>query len=247
MNQNQDSTDQVRTSRVSPTRRNFLWFTSQLFGRPLFAAWFRLRARGLEHVPRQGGALLLVNHQSFLDPMFVGAPLARPVSYLARDSLFHVPFVGWWLRHTYVISIKRESAGTGSIRAAVDRLKQGFLVGIFPEGTRSVDGKLGPLKPGFVALIRRAQVPVIPVGVAGSGDAMPRNAWFVRPRTCRIVYGKPLVPEEIEAYCRQGQEDELVSLVRERMLRCYSEADRWRCGSDTGEKRIDAGTQTGTT
>jgi 1-acyl-sn-glycerol-3-phosphate acyltransferase len=237
MNKKLETSERTPSARLSPTRRNFWWFTSQMFARPLFTAWFRVRARGLEHIPRQGGALLLINHQSFLDPMMAAAAISRPVSYLGRDSLFRVPGVGWWLRHIYAISINRESAGAGSIRAAVERLKQGFLVGIFPEGTRSSDGTLGPLKPGFIALVRRARVPVIPVGLAGTGAALPRNAWFVRPRTCRVVYGDPLPPEEIESYSR-GRDEELVALIRERMLHCCTEAEAWRLGSD-GTTRME--------
>ena len=239
MNHRHHARETDRPPRLSPTRRNALWYTLQVIAQPLFAAWFRLRARGLDRIPAEGGALLLINHQSFLDPLLVGAPLSRPVSYLARDSLFRIPVIGWLLRRTYVIPINRESAGTGSIRAAVERLQQGFLVGVFPEGTRSHDGRLGPLKPGFVALIRRAQVPVVPVGIAGTGAAMPRHAWFVRPRTCRVVYGPPLAPEEIEAYFRLGREDELVALVRERMLRCCAEADAWRRGEEGGWREED--------
>ena len=239
MNRRHRTSDTDRLPRLSPTRRNALWYVLQVIAQPFFAVWFRVRVRGLKHVPRSGGALLLINHQSFLDPLMAVALLSRPVSFLARDSLFRVPVVGWLLRRTYVISINRESAGTGSFRAAVERLQQGFLVGVFPEGTRSADGRLGQLKPGFVALVRRAQVPVIPVGVAGTAAALPRQAWFVRPRTCRVVYGSPLAPEEVEAYCRHGREDELVALVRERMLRCCVEADAWRRGEEGGWREED--------
>jgi 1-acyl-sn-glycerol-3-phosphate acyltransferase len=175
--------------------------------------------------------LLLINHQSFLDPMLVGIPISRPVSYLARDSLFRVFFVGWWLSKTHVIPINRESAGSGSIRAAVEQLRNGAIVGIFPEGTRSHDGQLGELKPGFLALVRRAKVPVVPVGVAGSRLAMPRSAWFVRPRHCCVVFGDPISPEEVETYSGKEREEELIALVRSRMVQVLNEAEAWRAGT----------------
>lgn len=211
-------------------RRSPHWFFAQLLAKPLFSLWFRFRARGVERIPAEHGALLLINHQSFLDPMLVGLPVPRAVCYLARDSLFRVPFVGWWLSKTHVIPINRESAGTASIRSAVEHLKKGAIVGIFPEGTRSYDGKLGELKPGFLALVRRAKVPVFPVGVAGSALAMPRGAWFVRPRHCCVVFGEPFTPEEIESYAGRDREEELLALVRERMTACMQEAETWRAG-----------------
>jgi 1-acyl-sn-glycerol-3-phosphate acyltransferase len=194
----------------------------------VFTVWLRYRARGVEKVPQNGGALFLVNHQSFLDPLLVGLPLSRPVSYLARDSLFRVPVIGWILRHTYVIPINREAAGPESIKGAVERMRHGFLVGIFPEGTRSEDGQVGPLKPGFVSLVRRGKVPVYPVGVAGAHEALPRRAWLLRPRKVRVVFGDPLPPEDLERLTRKGREDELLAYTRERICECQRAAEAWR-------------------
>jgi 1-acyl-sn-glycerol-3-phosphate acyltransferase len=192
-----------------------------------FPVWLRYRARGCERVPSDGGALLVVNHQSFLDPPIVGTALTRPVSFLARDSLFRLPVLGWMLKRTYVIPINRDSASSSTIRLAAQRMRDGFLVGIFPEGTRSEDGRIGPLKPGFIALIRRADVPVIPVGIAGSGTALPRDARFIRPRTCRIVFGEPIDMETIRALCGKGSEQALLDQVRSRMIQVQREAQDW--------------------
>ena len=154
----------------------------------------------------------------------------RPVSWLARDSLFTIPVIGWLLRKTYVMPINRESAGTESIREAVRRMKHGFIVGIFPEGTRTYDGSIGDFKPGFVALVRRGKVPVYPVAIAGANLAMPRKAWFIRPRRIRVVIGDPFSPEELEELTKRGQESALVAAAREKVAACYEEAERWRLG-----------------
>lgn len=194
--------------------------------RLLFPLWLRFRARGFEKVPLYGPAILVINHQSFLDGMIVGLPLSRPIRYLARDSLFHVPFLGWLLRNSYAIPINREKGGS-SIRTAVEQLKQGFLVGIFPEGTRSGNNEIGHIKPGFIALIRRAGVPVIPVGIAGAGAALPRNTWFPRHKTCRVVCGDPIPPETLEELSRRGSEQALLDEIRARMTQCQNEAQEW--------------------
>ena len=190
--------------------------------------WLRFQARGIERLPKTGGALLIINHQSFLDPLLVGLPLQRPVSFLARDSLFRVPVVGWILRNTYVMPINREAASSRLIKAMVRRLNHGFLVGMFPEGTRSRDGKVGPFKPGFLAMIKRSDVPIYPVGIAGAIDALPRGRLFPRFRRVRVVYGEPILQEEIKSYLDQGREKELVALVRERIIACQQAAEAWR-------------------
>ncbi len=211
----------------SPDRPNFLWRFLRGLTRFALPLWFRLRARGIEKIPSHGPALLVINHQSFLDSMLVGTPLARPISFLARDSLFRVPVVGWILKNTYVMPVNRQAASSSSLRLATERLKQGFLVGIFPEGTRSSDGQIGPLKPGFIALIRRVDAPVIPVGIAGSGAAFPRGAWFPRPRPCRVVFGDPLPADLVAKLCVKGSEEALLQEVERRMCACQQEAQAW--------------------
>jgi 1-acyl-sn-glycerol-3-phosphate acyltransferase len=221
------TTPLARTPLPDPLRRNWIWFALQQIFQTLFTVWFRYRAQGMESLPERG-ALLLINHQSFLDPLLVGLPLRRPVSYLARENLFRVPVVGWLLRRTYVMPINRESAGTESLRESLRRMEHGFLVGIFPEGTRSFDGGLRELKPGFVALVRRANVPVIPVAVAGAYEAFPRGAWFPRPSRIRIIYGSPLDPTRLAELCQKGREAELVEWTRASIQECLDTANALR-------------------
>lgn len=213
------------------TRRNLVWSTFQFAMRLVFLFWLRYQCRGLKNVPRSGGGLVLVNHQSFLDPLLVGVPLQRPVSYLARDTLFPIPFVGWVLRSTYVMPINRDAASTASIREALKRMEHGFLVGIFPEGTRSAAGEVGEFKPGFVSLIRRVNLPVYPVGIAGAHEAMPRGGLKFLPRQVRIVFGEPLKREDLDRLCVKGQEQALVEFARNAVVACQQEAEAWRQAS----------------
>ncbi|MBC8290565.1 MAG: 1-acyl-sn-glycerol-3-phosphate acyltransferase [Planctomycetes bacterium] len=214
---------------LHPTRRNGHWLTLQFVLRLIFGVWLRYRTRGIKRVASEGGGLVLVNHQSFLDPLLVGVPLQRPVSFLARDSLFPIPFVGWVLRNTYVMPINRDSASTASIRQAIGRVNDGFLVGIFPEGTRCVDGEVGELKPGFISLIRRIKQPVYPVGIAGAHEAMPRRGLLrLCPRKVHIVFGEPLCPDRLKELSRKGQEDALIEFARNAIVDCQQEAESWR-------------------
>ncbi|SFJ37344.1 lysophospholipid acyltransferase family protein [Planctomicrobium piriforme] len=211
---------------VDPRSRNWVWYGFQLLLQNLFVFCFRYRVAGLEKLP-DGGALLLINHQSFVDPLVAAVAMQRPVSYLARHNLFQIPILGWILRHTYVMPIRRGSAGTESIRLAVERLQQGYYVGLFPEGTRSRDGKLQEIKPGFMAIVKRAKVPVIPVGVAGAIRAFPRGAMIVRPYTVRVVIGDPISVEEAEQLTQRGREQEFLDRVRTGIQTCLTEAENW--------------------
>ncbi len=181
----------------------------------------------MEHLPAEGGALLLINHQSFLDPLLVGLPIQRPVSYLARDSLFRVPVIGWVLRNTYVMPINREAASTASLREAIRRIDHGFYVGIFPEGTRTETGAVGTLKPGFLALLRRTKVPVIPVGIAGAFEAYPKGQPFPAPGNVRVVFGEAFERTQLEAFGKD-REHELLAFVHERISACHDAAAAWR-------------------
>lgn len=214
----------------SPTRRNWLWWLLQMPARLFFALWLRYRVRGLEHIPAIGGGLVLANHLSFLDPLMIGLPLSRPVSFLARDNLFRVPVIGWILRGTYVKPISRENASTATIRDTVQRAEQGFLCGLFPEGTRSESGEMGDFKPGFIALARRLELPLYPVGIAGTNLALGRRSWVLKPYRVRVVFGPPILPAEIAELKVRGREQELVDFVRSRVLACQRAAETWRLG-----------------
>jgi len=210
-----------------PDRRNWIWLGFQMLLRFVFTLFFRYRAKYLDRIPKTQGGLILSNHQSYLDPLLIGLPLQRPVSYIARENLFRIPVIGTILRNTYVMPINRDSAGAGSVREGVKRIKAGFLVGVFPEGTRSRDGELGQIKPGFVALARRANAPIYPVGIAGAHRAMPKGGLKVFPRRIRVVYGEPISAEEVERLAQKGNEEEFIRVVRERLQLCLDEANAW--------------------
>ncbi len=212
----------------SPTVRSPLWFSLQVVIQTFFLFWLGYRATGYKRLEQEQGALILANHQSFLDPLVVGLPFRRPISFLARDSLFCIPLIGWLLKNTHVMPINQQAASTTSLRDTIRRLHAGWLVGIFPEGTRSPTGDLGELKPGFAAIIRRAKLPVYPVGISGAYQALPMGGWFLKPARVRVVFGEPLTVEILEQYASRDQEAALVELVRSRIAACCEAADVWR-------------------
>lgn len=181
--------------------------------------YFRVRRRGMKNMPAEGPVVLLANHQSHLDPLLIGCFMPRPLGYLARDTLFQ-GILGPMIRAYDAIPIDRDGSGLAGIRATLKRVKQGDAVLMFPEGTRSQDGKLQPLKPGFIALVRRGKASIVPLGIAGTFEAYPRGSKFPSPRPVALVCGKAIPPEELAKL----DDDALLDLVAERMADCYAQA-----------------------
>jgi len=170
---------------------------------------------------------MVSNHQSFLDPLLIGLPLKRPVSFMARDSLFRIPILGPFMRYEFVIPISRSAASSQSFRAAIQNIEHGNFVGIFPEGTRTTDGAVQRFKPGFLALLKRTDCAIYPIGIAGAFHALPRGAYYLRPRPVRVVFGKPISASQIREYCNRGAEKELLELTRQRVVECQQQAEDW--------------------
>ena len=109
------------------------------------------------------------------------------------------------------------------MRESIAKLRAGYWLGIFPEGTRSIDGQLGELKPGFLAIVRRAQVPVCVVGIDGSQRAFGRGALFPRMAKVSVYFDTPIMPEELKMLLERG-EDNLLNKIRSRLEVSISEA-----------------------
>jgi 1-acyl-sn-glycerol-3-phosphate acyltransferase len=185
------------------------------------AVVLRWRATGHHHVPESGGLLLVSNHLSYLDVFFLGIPLRRPLNYVARSTLF-VPVLATLMRSVGGFPIQREGMGASGMKETLKRLRAGGIVTLFPEGTRSRDGELGPLKSGIAVLVARAGVPVVPVGLAGTFEIWPRSRPFPVPHPIRIHYGRPIFPEDLA-----GMETEAItSLIHDRLRECRLQACR---------------------
>jgi 1-acyl-sn-glycerol-3-phosphate acyltransferase len=197
---------------------------------------FRLRARGQAGLPKSGGVLLVMNHQSFLDPWLIGVAPRRQVHYMARDTLFRGGFLQYLGELWNAFPVKRGAADLGAIRTAVERLDKGFMVNIFPEGTRSEDGSIGAIAPGMILILNRCktEVPIVPVVIDGAFEAWPRSAKLPRPHQIRIVYGRAIPASE----WRQWGADELAARVRGELVRLQGELGSEHAGES--RRRLEA-------
>lgn len=167
--------------------------------RALYRFYFRWRVYNPERVPQTGPVILASNHASYLDPPLVGAGLHRGINYLARENLFRFPVMGWVLRNWDVVPVDREGGGAAGLRAILDRLLAGGAIILFPEGTRTKDGKLQPARSGIGLTVIKSEAPVVPVRVFGTFEAYSRNHTFPRPRRVAVKYGKPMRFENLRA------------------------------------------------
>jgi 1-acyl-sn-glycerol-3-phosphate acyltransferase len=173
----------------------------------IFASFHR------RNVPDAGGALLVCNHLSHFDVFVIGVPIKRPLNYVARSSLF-VPILGPFMRSVGAFAIQREGMGAQGLKETLKRVRAGGMVLLFPEGTRSRDGDLAPLKSGIAVLAARTSVPIVPAGLAGTFEAWPRSELLPRCHPIRIHYGRPIAPAEIAGL----DTDTVTALIRSRIL-----------------------------
>ncbi len=141
---------------------------------------YDIKVSGGSVIPRRGGCVLASNHQSFMDPVVLGAAVKRPLAFLARESLFCHRLFGLVIRNLNAIPVATESLGPDALRRAVGVLTSGWPLVVFPEGTRTPDGSLRPLRRGVALLAVRAGVPVIPVRIFGAFSLWPRRRRFPR-------------------------------------------------------------------
>jgi len=175
--------------------------------------WFRFRAYGTENVPARGGFILASNHQSYLDPVFCGLALKRRLHFLARDSLFHNRFFASLIYSLNAIPVKRGQADISTMKTVIRTLKQDHGVCLFPEATRTHDGRIRLFKPGFGLLCRRANAVVVPVLLDGAFECWPRHKKVFSAGRVTVCYGQAITPAQIEGVGDQ----ELAELVTRRL------------------------------
>jgi 1-acyl-sn-glycerol-3-phosphate acyltransferase len=167
--------------------------------RAMYRFYFRWRVYDPENVPLTGPVILASNHGSFLDPPLVGSGLQRDINYLARESLFRFPVVGSILRSWNAVPVDRDGTSPTGLRNILSRLQKGGAIILFPEGTRTRDGKLQPARSGIGLTVIKSEAPVVPVRVFGTFEAYGRHMKFPRPRRVAVKYGKPMLFEVLRA------------------------------------------------
>jgi 1-acyl-sn-glycerol-3-phosphate acyltransferase len=172
------------------------WRLSQGLARAGAGVFWKFRVFGLENIPRTGGVLLASNHQSFLDPVLVAMVLPREMHFMARRTLFRNPVFRAIIAGYNAFAIERDTADVKGVNSAIARLEAGNILLVFPEGTRTGNGSIGPMKPvGVIA--ERAAVPIVPVLIQGAYEAWPKGQGIPHLGRVSLIFGKPRSPENI--------------------------------------------------
>ncbi|MGB8853263.1 MAG: lysophospholipid acyltransferase family protein [Pirellulales bacterium] len=172
-----------------------LWVLSRTLG----VSMFGVRTRFAEPLPKTGGLLVLSTHQSHLDPLLLGLATDRRLSSLARSSLYRFKPFGFIITALDAVPIDRNTSAVKAMKLVIERLKRGAAVIVFPEGTRTPNGQLGELKPGFALLAKKAEVPIVPVAIVGAFECWPRSRMFPQPGRVRLEFGKLISVAEAAA------------------------------------------------
>jgi 1-acyl-sn-glycerol-3-phosphate acyltransferase len=138
------------------------------------------------------------NHASYLDPILLAVQLRRPLCYMAKSELFENRYFSWLISSLNAYPVRQGAGDVGAIRETIRLLGEGHVLNIFPEGTRTEDGEIARMEKGIALLVRRARVPVVPVAILGSFEALPKGQKFLRPFPIRLKYGKPLHLENLK-------------------------------------------------
>jgi 1-acyl-sn-glycerol-3-phosphate acyltransferase len=162
----------------------------------LWLAGVRVRVEGLEHIDAKGTYIFMCNHVSNLDPPILLVQIPRRSSVLVKKELFQVPILGRAMRMGDLVAVDRRNreAAINSMRDAEAVMNRGLNLMVFPEGTRSPDGRLLPFKKGPFYLAMDSGIPVVPVTIIGSQTLMPKGSLLIRPGTVRLVFHEPLLP-----------------------------------------------------
>jgi len=194
-----------------------IWYWLSRWGCRVFCILsFRFRVYGTDNVPRKGAFLLASNHQSYLDPVLCGVFLKRRMHYLARDSLFRNRVFSALIFSLNAIPVKRDEVDLSAMKTVIARLKEGAGVCLYPEATRTPDGRIASFKAGFGLLARRGQATVVPVLIDGAFESWPRDRKiFSLGRLIVVWYGRPITAEQVQAM----KDEELAAVVTDTLRR----------------------------
>jgi len=195
----------------------FYWFIKGAAW-PVARIYLRFRRFGVDRVPLKGACIVVGNHTSYLDAAVIGSACPRPLRFLISAEIYRMLRLRWFYYLMRAIPLRTDGGDSKALRSALHALRRGEAVGIFPEGQRMKDGRLGEGKLGVAFLAWRSGAPVIPAGIVGAHLAMPVGALFPKPLPVQVRFGEAVTFPPSEA--RPGKEA-LMAFANDLMRRIH--------------------------
>lgn len=169
----------------------FYWFVKGIVY-PFAQLYLGLRRSGLEHLPRRGPAIVVCNHSSYMDPVVLGSASPRPVHFIVLQWMYDLLLLRWFYWGMGTIPVRAAGTDSMAIRRALAALRRGRVVGIFPEGSRSPDGRMREARPGVALIAALSGAPVVPACIEGASDSLPVGGRFPLPANVSVRFGPAL-------------------------------------------------------
>ena len=151
-------------------RRIFLYFVTHIFYMIRFKLVYRLEVHGKENIPKNSDFIIAANHLSTLDPPLVCSVMNRGVAYMAKKELFANPLMRWWLNWLGAFAVDRENVSVSTMKTVKAIRKTNWVLGIFPQGTRQLDGEIKNLTKGFASIAKSNKCGILPIGITGTEE-----------------------------------------------------------------------------
>lgn len=181
----------------------------------LWVSGAKVEMKGLEHIDLSRTYIMMANHQSYHD-IFVVSTIPVYAHWMAKQELFRVPVFGWILGWIGAMRIDRSSKvkTLASVRSAVEQIREGRTVLIFPEGTRSPNGELLPFSKGAFSLAILSQVPILPITIEGTRSIMPKGSYLIRPGTIKVTIDPPIETASLGAKDKDHLQEKVFALMQ---------------------------------
>jgi len=182
---------------------NFFWVGAGV-STAVCRVFGRMQVIGRQNIPKTGGVLLCANHVSYIDPSALAGRAGRVVHFMAKSELFKIPVLGFLVKAVGAFPVKRGTADRSALKQAIEYLRNGEVVAMFPEGQRSLTGELLEAEAGAGMIALHAKVPVIPVALVNTEKLLPPHKMFFRFTHIKVVFGPPIPLDDL--YEKGGRE-----------------------------------------
>lgn len=176
-----------------------------------------VRASGRKEIPETGPTLFMANHASYYDTIVMGVVQRRLIDFMARSGLF-IPFLGALITSMGAFAIQRDGGGAAGIKETLKRLKKGRMIGLYPEGTRTHDGKIQPLRPGIASIAKKSSSNVLCAGIYGAFQAWPRTQPWPGAFQLHVHYVETIKPDDLLAL----NDEQSLALMQQRLEQAHA-------------------------